>query len=216
MENTFDHSILEKVHIHNHYSDPPTYTWPSDLLLAGDFPKLRCISLSEVNEACLEVIQRALAINMPIGLRLGSYNLDESDNSIPAIYSLFTSDEKSKLSMVILPPLPFYMVTDLSPLRSGSSITAFEFELRASQGNMDSLEVFEKSISTTYEVLATFSALKYVWITIPDAGTFEPKYIAEKLATVCGSLCYIRINRMAWRIHRNGASAGDFLVSLDA
>ncbi|KAE9364136.1 hypothetical protein N431DRAFT_473744 [Stipitochalara longipes BDJ] len=86
MENEFDPSILEKVHIHNHSSDPPTYTWPSNLLLAANLPKLRYISLSEANEACLEVIQGILAINTPIGFRLGSYNLDESDNSISSIY----------------------------------------------------------------------------------------------------------------------------------
>jgi hypothetical protein len=214
MENEFDPSILEKVHIHNHYSDPPVYTCPLDFLLTANLPKFRYISLSEVNEECLEVIQGNLAINMPIGFRLGSYYLDQTDKSISFIHGWF-ADTKFQPSMLILPSLPFYMVTDLSPLRNNYLITAFAFELRVSPRNLDSLEIFEKSISTTYEILATFSSLKYLWITISVAGAFELIFIEEKLAKVCDSLCYIRINREAWRIHRYEDSTGDFLESLD-
>jgi hypothetical protein len=203
MEDEFDSSILENVHIHNNYSDPPIYTLPWDLLLANNSPKLRYISLSELNEACLGAIQENSAINSPIGFRLGSYNLDDSENSTSSICRWFADNERFQPSMLILPIMPLHMVTDLSPLRNNSWITAFAFELRAGQEDVRSLKIVENAFSAAYEILATstseilatFTSLKYLWITTPRAEAFIPISMVERFARVCSSLCYIRINR---------------------
>lgn len=215
MENDFDSSILEEVHIHNEYSDPLTYTMPWDLLIAANSPKLRYISLNELNEECCEMIQRDLAISMSNGFRLSSYSLEQTDRSTPSLASLLADNERSLPSMIILPPIPFSMTTDLSPLRNNSWVTAFAFELRVRQEELISLEMFEQDISTVREILATFSSLKYIWITIPRASISIPVLVVKNIARVCSSLCYIRINRQAWRVHRYEESTGDILEHLD-
>lgn len=162
---------------------------PWDVLAPAHSPKLLCVTLAQINDGCLALIQSNLAVvpvATPIGLRLAS----EKFRSHPPllINGLIKVVETLRPPMLSFRFLSFNANTYLVHFLGNSWITAVAFALCFRQGALKSVTEFDHYVSHTCEILASFQSLKHLQLTISGAPRIMLASIVERFATACARL----------------------------